>query len=73
MRTDDDMEDPSTKKLSFLQKLLHIIATSPPDVVSWADDGLSFFVQDEDRWVDAQCLRSRMPIVRFGLPYDFFR
>jgi hypothetical protein len=46
---DDAFTDAGKKKLSFLQKLLHILATADVSVVSWADDGSSFIVYDVDR------------------------
>lgn len=45
------------KKLSFLQKLLHILGTADPTVVSWCDDGCSFVVSDVDRYV---CAHARL-------------
>lgn len=43
-------EQPSAyQKLSFLQKILHILATADQTVISWSDDGCSFVVHDTDR------------------------
>ncbi len=44
----DVLNDAGKKKLSFLQKLLHILGTADHAVVSWADDGNSFIVHDVD-------------------------
>ena len=49
--TDTDALDANRKKLSFLQKLLHIMATTESDVMSWSASGESFFVYDVDRYV----------------------
>lgn len=45
----DDEDNAGIKKMSFLQKLLHILSTADPEVVSWSPDGDSFVVHDVDR------------------------
>ena len=39
------------QKMTFMEKLQHILSTADVELVSWAPNGLSFYVFDADRWV----------------------